>query len=168
MTCLPRRRSPLTDVDPCYKNYCYIASVIASFSAQLSSKCRCSFPRVFESIDLQTSPHLLTGLCEFVSMYHQYEHGLNTVKAESDLWVEAFQALHRPMASEMQAICDWINAIDCTVKDLNLAKVNPHSIDGALCGNVISLVRAQGQRTYCHTLDYEVSYLAQEQQSKRV
>eukprot|EP00961_Rhodomonas_salina_P094098 1266228-Rhodomonas_salina.2 len=42
------------------------------------------------------------------------------------------------MASETQAICDWINAIDSTVKALNLTKVNPHSIDGALCGNVIS------------------------------
>eukprot|EP00961_Rhodomonas_salina_P094097 1266228-Rhodomonas_salina.1 len=73
MTCLPRRRSLLMDVDHCNKNYRYIASVIASFSAQLSSKCSCSFPRVFESIDLQTSPHPLTGLREFASMYSQYE-----------------------------------------------------------------------------------------------
>eukprot|EP00961_Rhodomonas_salina_P250264 3383219-Rhodomonas_salina.1 len=66
---LPSRRNPLVKISNCGKNYNYIVTLIASFSAQLSTCCRESFPCIFMNQHLQVATHPLTGLFEFANLH---------------------------------------------------------------------------------------------------
>lgn len=134
---LPRRSRPLTSRKSCGKNYKYIFESIALFSSKLLKHCKLSFPRLFQHHNPLELPHPLAGLREFADLHRGYNRDVAVVNP-STAWEEASTALRQPLEPTTARITDWINGVDVAVQKLITARVLPASIDGAVCGNVIS------------------------------
>ena len=137
MQSLPRRSNPLASRRACARNYEYIVESVASFSSKLSKHCKGAFPRLFQHHNPLEHPHPLAGLREFADLHRGYDRDVAVVNP-STAWEEVFTSLRQPMEPNLVRITDWVNAIDVTVQRLVTARVIPASIDGAVCGNVIS------------------------------
>ena len=134
---LPRRDRPLVSRQSCSRNYEYIIESVASFSSKLSKHCKGAFPRLFQHHNPLEHPHPLAGLREFADLHRGYDRDVAIINP-STAWEEVFTALRHPLEPTLVGITDWVNSIDVAVQRLVTARVIPASIDGAVCGNVIS------------------------------
>jgi hypothetical protein len=135
---LPQGHDPQRNMvwgDHCDENYRYIIDSIATFSAQMSTRCIESFPEIFGRLSYKIT-HPLEGLHEFAMLHREYNAVL--VKKDADMgWRKVIRATEQAFEPNTTSIKAWLSKCELAVNEIMTSGVSADTIDQVIVGNCI-------------------------------